>query len=548
MGNKQSNSSKHRITSGSPSFSAQSPKIGNEFSEIKLEDHCDGQNIESCSAILRLSAILEKYDIWVKTNETKRKETEDQYGSIVVYDNHKPNKTSKREKKGKKKKSKVDKNGIYCMVNTKNYSNSLLLQDYQHMVTIHGNDSYDKLHEYFVNILKDKHDESDCDPRTCINLQRNNRDRRQIGLDDDIRSRLYFGYKESYEVNTQQILDQVHSYIYHCYQLGYKIDKKEIEIIPSSPESVSCPDSKSMSTSMIFHSKEKSVYDDYGENELIDPNDSTEQIRRLSQLIAKKRETLIQIRGSVTEGIANQKFITKVEHHPHSSKSLAMDSIEKIVGSNISTIASVSDEDDHNDDNDGQNETETKSQNNYQQISRENTRTIAEDTLHEPQPKEEKEEREEKEEKEQIDLNSYDKITINNNSSSVYNDNSRRRRSITQLTFNINNINEQQIDEPTDLIYNFGKRYYYWPYYRGNEWFLNPKYISFKQELVHKISIIQYQDLQTKAYDHHHTNKFKSSIAGRGWWTKEYDINAQDTISQSHILAILVYCNFDVCK
>merc|ERR1712062_499353 len=102
----------------------------------------------------------------------------------------------------------------------KTYDTTALLNDYIHLLHFHHDD---KSFEAVFNFLK----HSDCDIVSCPNMERNNRNRATNDAIVTI-SDLY-GASEPREVNIQQILDQMHCYWFHSFELGYRLTAREQE-------------------------------------------------------------------------------------------------------------------------------------------------------------------------------------------------------------------------------------------------------------------------------------------------------------------------------
>eukprot|EP01084_Bolivina_argentea_P285574 489750_1 len=103
---------------------------------------------------------------------------------------------------------------IYSSINTNDYSNGQLLDDYHHVIKCHD------FHQMFDH-LRIK-----CDDTTsqCTPLLRNHRKR----LSNNDKQIYFVQYSDHKEINCQQILDQIHSYIFHSYDCGYMLNKNDI--------------------------------------------------------------------------------------------------------------------------------------------------------------------------------------------------------------------------------------------------------------------------------------------------------------------------------
>lgn len=108
-----------------------------------------------------------------------------------------------------------------------NYDLSQLLNDYQHALRIHCNDT-NQMESIHQNIIKQFGRE--CDLNTCKKLERNNRqkvDNTNINILNDI----YTNSNNVRDIALQQQLDVIHSYFVHCFQLTRftSIEEQQIE-------------------------------------------------------------------------------------------------------------------------------------------------------------------------------------------------------------------------------------------------------------------------------------------------------------------------------
>ena len=116
-------------------------------------------------------------------------------------------------------------NGMYSMINHQlngsKYNNVELLNDYHHLIFTHG----DQFEDIF-NYLK-----INCKVNFCSAMLRNYRDRyydNSDGKADNIRSKIYFNYTSSKEINLLQILDKIHCHFLHTYEMGFDILKQDM--------------------------------------------------------------------------------------------------------------------------------------------------------------------------------------------------------------------------------------------------------------------------------------------------------------------------------
>eukprot|EP01084_Bolivina_argentea_P216340 367569_1 len=164
---------------------AQNTDISQEFDEQKID-------IKSCKSMERISQILTYYIQWTNTIKSSNNTTP----SIGMFD--------------------IINSGKYLG----SYSNTQLLNDFHHILQIHN---YDTINTLFINDSTDKQ----CILTTnkiCQLLLRNYRNRNTNSMDNKQRKQLYYGSNISTEITTQQILDYIHCFIYHSYDLGFKLN------------------------------------------------------------------------------------------------------------------------------------------------------------------------------------------------------------------------------------------------------------------------------------------------------------------------------------
>eukprot|EP01084_Bolivina_argentea_P308452 533388_1 len=128
--------------------------------------------------------------------------------------------------------------------------------------------------------------------------------------------------------------------------------------------------------------------------------------------------------------------------------------------------------------------------------------------------------------------------------------------------------------------FSFGFRYFYWDYYKNNlkttddadkwcggiyggkntangtstcsKWYIIPKYDSLKQELtsnpICKISNDQWNIELGKAESHVETDTARKMSCARKETAAIYGMKFEATITTQHLLAMMVYCNFDMLQ
>ncbi len=91
------------------------------------------------------------------------------------------------------------------------YSICTLLEDYHHLIHNHSLE-FEEIHNKLFTT---------CNMKSCQNIVRNHRNRNI----ESNRCKIYYEYKNRMEVITQQILDQIHCYVYHIFDMQRVINR-----------------------------------------------------------------------------------------------------------------------------------------------------------------------------------------------------------------------------------------------------------------------------------------------------------------------------------
>eukprot|EP01083_Nonionella_stella_P056511 148770_1 len=153
------------------------------FSEQYMNQECDGK---TCLSLERVKYVLKKYDLWRNRNKL-------------------------RSIKGL---------GMYKYINNglgEYYNNTHLLNDYNHLIQFHD-DVFHHIYAYF---------DGECDFGRCVLIKRLHRDR-DYYRDDEKRKEIYYNYDDEKEINTQQILNKIHCYYRHAYDLGFRVKQSKL--------------------------------------------------------------------------------------------------------------------------------------------------------------------------------------------------------------------------------------------------------------------------------------------------------------------------------
>eukprot|EP01084_Bolivina_argentea_P191569 329066_1 len=169
-------------------------------------------DILECKSMTRLSHILSYYAAWIKNkqslNEIYEETTAQNDGDRDIH------------------MFEVMNSGKYLG----SYNNSKLLNDFHHIVERHH---YHTIQQLLVSCGASDgcYMESDL----CQLLVRNYRNRNSGATheekQEEYRCGLYFGYATSTEVATQQILDAIHCFVYHSYDLGHTLTASQLYLL-----------------------------------------------------------------------------------------------------------------------------------------------------------------------------------------------------------------------------------------------------------------------------------------------------------------------------
>eukprot|EP01084_Bolivina_argentea_P118373 210047_1 len=163
----------------------------------QYEYHC---NLLECPHLQIIRNVIKQYHCYIQTKSTmNNNETRDIYGDV------------------------------YGVVSS-NYQNSNLLNDFNHLLLYHSTqfeEIYDILNQFIYK-------NNGCKLVDCRLMFRNQRDRSQVTNNKILLCDLYFGNNDTVE---QQLLDRIHCYYFHSFDIGYKIDKKKkLQIINQNIE------------------------------------------------------------------------------------------------------------------------------------------------------------------------------------------------------------------------------------------------------------------------------------------------------------------------
>ena len=172
-------------------------------------------DIKSCKSMERISQILTYYISWIKQIESSLDDIDINDSEIQIT---------------------PPSIGMFDIINSKkylgNYNNSQLINDFHHIIHEH---QFKTIYQIFTLYYKSANHCIKCKSSKgdgiCKLLKRNYRSRDKNYHNNLYRQRLYYGYNLSTEITTQQILDYIHCYIYHSYDLGLKFTSKQTKML-----------------------------------------------------------------------------------------------------------------------------------------------------------------------------------------------------------------------------------------------------------------------------------------------------------------------------
>ena len=177
----------------------------NDNDEEKIED------ISSCKSIKRISQILTYYISWIKQIESSLLDN-----NIDINNNNNNNNLSFNPPSI----------GMFDIINSGkylgNYNNTMILNDFHYIIN--------KYNYHLIYDIFNKNDNENCiynNNNLCKLLCRNHRNKNKNYLNNILRKQLYYGYNQSTEITTQQILDYIHCFIYHSYEINMIFTPKQ---------------------------------------------------------------------------------------------------------------------------------------------------------------------------------------------------------------------------------------------------------------------------------------------------------------------------------
>eukprot|EP01084_Bolivina_argentea_P280024 478804_1 len=107
-----------------------------------------------------------------------------------------------------------DISNVYVNID-KTYNETKALNDFNHLLFCHTHQFED---------IYNMNNKDECNLHKCISLRRNQRDRCRLTNEENILLNLY---TDRDNIPSQQLLDRMHCYIFHTFDIGYKLTRKE---------------------------------------------------------------------------------------------------------------------------------------------------------------------------------------------------------------------------------------------------------------------------------------------------------------------------------
>eukprot|EP01083_Nonionella_stella_P022202 61421_1 len=98
-----------------------------------------------------------------------------------------------------------------------------LMNDFHHLMKKHRTDFEQTYHTLITACNNGK----ECDLKLCVPLRRNHRNRHRLRPARIEKNKLYFNHDHPQDISLQQILDKIHCYYFHTFDIGYRHTVKD---------------------------------------------------------------------------------------------------------------------------------------------------------------------------------------------------------------------------------------------------------------------------------------------------------------------------------
>eukprot|EP01084_Bolivina_argentea_P281634 481896_1 len=163
------------------------------------------------------------------------------------------------------------------------YDNIQLINDFNHLLCYHAR----QFEDIYNTLLTQINDNKPCDLKQCISMQRNHRDRNIADL-----QQVYFNCDDK-NIITQQLIDRIHAYYFHSFDIAHKITRIEMQNIVSTEHKTDDEEIK------------------------IDGNCNDRITSQTSRLVTYKRQSYANITQFTRLNSPNNKFIMQQDANPN---------------------------------------------------------------------------------------------------------------------------------------------------------------------------------------------------------------------------------------
>eukprot|EP01083_Nonionella_stella_P069624 185698_1 len=101
-------------------------------------------------------------------------------------------------------------------------SHVTLVNDFHHLIQKHRA-NFEQIYDTLIKANNGK----ECDIKLCVPLRRNHRNRHRLCIETVEINKLYFNHDNVIEISLQQILDKIHCYYFHSFDIGYKHTRQD---------------------------------------------------------------------------------------------------------------------------------------------------------------------------------------------------------------------------------------------------------------------------------------------------------------------------------
>eukprot|EP01084_Bolivina_argentea_P229073 386710_1 len=180
----------------------QEPSVPSAVTQpLQTANHCE---LTTCHCVENISNILKQYRLFIDTMQALPTEI-----------------CNNGENDDSKSVEMVSINNVY--INSA-YNDTHLLNDFDHLLLQHSNE-FEEIYNLFTGIC---YEEKICDLSQCLMLRRNQRNRFAITKNENALQKLYFNNDLCV---TQQLIDRIHCYYFHTFDIGFKLPMNEVNEI-----------------------------------------------------------------------------------------------------------------------------------------------------------------------------------------------------------------------------------------------------------------------------------------------------------------------------